>query len=73
MPAFLGATQIMNIGGTANVHFGDLAWLSPKTATKAATGGSGGATAAFNITTNFVSINNALNTSVVDQTITANA
>jgi len=73
LPAFLGATQIMNIGGTANVHFGDLAWLSPKSATKEAIGGSGGTTAAFNISTNIVSVNNALNTSVVDQTITANA
>lgn len=73
MPAFLGTLQILDIGGGANVQFGDLAWLSPKAATKAATGGSGGDTAAFNIQNNLISINNALDTSVIDQPTVGNA
>ncbi|PKR86817.1 spore germination protein [Heyndrickxia camelliae] len=73
MPAFLGTLQILDIGGTANVQFGDLAWLSPKSTLKEAIGGSGGTTAAFNIHTNAISINNALDTSVVEQPIVGNA
>lgn len=73
MPAFLGTLQILDIGGTANVQFGDLAWLSPKSTLKVATGGSGGSTAAFNIDNNLININNALDTSIVDQPTVGNA
>ncbi|MBB2479504.1 spore germination protein [Bacillus sp. APMAM] len=73
MPAFLGAIQIFNIAGTANVQFGDLAWHSPKTATKEAIGGSGGDTAAFNISNQLISVNNTLDTSVIEQPTVGNA
>ncbi|MBB2479503.1 spore germination protein [Bacillus sp. APMAM] len=73
MPAFLGALQIFNIAGTANVQFGDLAWNSSKTATVSATGGSGGDTAAFNTNNQLISVNNALDTSVIEQPVVGNA
>jgi spore germination protein PF len=51
MPAFLGAVQILNVSGTAGVHFGDSAFLSPKTASKTSNGAGGGNLAAFLIPT----------------------
>ncbi|MBS4172245.1 spore germination protein [Bacillus sp. FJAT-49736] len=73
MPAFLGTLQILDIAGAANVQFGDLAWLSPKSTLKEAVGGSGGATAAFNVHNNVISVNNALETSVIEQPTVGNA
>ena len=72
MPAFLGVTQILNVEGNAVVHFGDLAWLSPKASAKETIGGSGGNVGAYNVSNQLNSINNTLNTSVVDQPIAAN-
>ena len=72
MPAFLGAVQILNVAGTAVVQFGDLAFLSPKSATKESIGGNGGNTGAFNVSNQLLSINNTLDTSVVEQPIAAN-
>ncbi|MBS4172247.1 spore germination protein [Bacillus sp. FJAT-49736] len=72
MPAFLTSTQILNIGGTADVIFGDAAWLSPKSVLKSSNGVSGGNVAAINLENNLYNLNNALNKSVVDQEIKEN-
>lgn len=72
MPAFISKTQILNIGGAADVNFGDAAWISPKAAINSSNGVSGGNIAGFNLDNNFYSVNNALNESVVDQEIDKN-
>ena len=72
MPAFISKTQILNIGGTADVVFGDTAWLSPKEALKDTNGISGGNVATINVENNLYNLNNVLNTSEVDQEITGN-
>jgi hypothetical protein len=72
MPAFLGAVQILNVSGTAGVHFGDSAFLSPKTAQKTSNGAGGGNAAAFVNSISAVSTNNVIDTSIAEQPITAN-
>jgi spore germination protein PF len=72
MPAFLGAVQILNVSGTAGVHFGDTAFLSPKTASETSNGAGGGNFAAFVNSNSAVSTNNVLDTSIAEQPITGN-
>ncbi|KQL54889.1 hypothetical protein AN964_16175 [Heyndrickxia shackletonii] len=72
MPAFLSKAQILNIGGTADVHFGDTKWLSPKEATNNTNGVSGGNIASLNINNNLLSLNKTLNSSIADQEIEGN-
>jgi len=72
MPAFISNTQILNIGGTADVNFGDSAWLSPKLVAKETFGVTGGNLAGYNVDNNFMNINNAVNKSIIDQEIGRN-
>jgi spore germination protein PF len=72
MPAFIGAVQILNVSGTAGVHFGDTVFLSPKSASKTSNGAGGGNSGAFVKSCNVISTNNVLDTSVVEQPITGN-
>lgn len=72
MPAFIRNTQILNIGGTADVNFGDTEWLSPKIVVKDTFGANGGNMAGYNVDNNLVNINNAVNKSVLDQEISRN-
>ncbi|MBS4172636.1 spore germination protein [Bacillus sp. FJAT-49736] len=72
MPAFIGNSQILNVGGTAAVNFGDTAFISPKTAAKTTHGSSGGGTAVINIEFTAFSINNTFDTSIFEQPMTGN-
>ncbi|MED1202318.1 spore germination protein [Heyndrickxia acidicola] len=72
MPAFLGGVQILNVSGTAGVHFGDSAYLSPKSSSLTTNGAGGGNEGAFVTSNNCVSTNNTIDTSIAEQPITAN-
>ncbi|MGV3465699.1 MAG: spore germination protein [Heyndrickxia sp.] len=72
MPAFISNTQILNIGGTADVNFGDARWVSPKSVSNDTFGVGGGNLAGYNVDNNFMNINNAVNKSIFDQEIKGN-
>jgi spore germination protein PF len=72
MPAFLGGVQILNVEGTAGVHFGDSAYLSPKTSSMSSNGAGGGNSGAFVTSNSVVSTNNTIDTSIAEQPITGN-
>jgi spore germination protein PF len=66
MPAIVGPLQIMNVGGGV-VHFGDTAFVSPKSSTKTTTGSGAFTTGAFVLANNFFSINTTFDSAVIDQ------
>ncbi|KYC97204.1 spore germination protein [Heyndrickxia sporothermodurans] len=72
MPAIVGATQIVNVGGNGVVHFGDTAVISPKTSTKASSGSGSTNTGALFYVANGFSINPTIDTNLVDQPIAGN-
>ncbi|MGE8205179.1 spore germination protein [Heyndrickxia sp. NPDC080065] len=72
MPAILGASQIVNVEGGV-VHFGDVAWISPKSGAKTSTGSGAVNTGALFMVNNAFSINTTFDTKLVDQPIAGNA
>jgi spore germination protein PF len=71
MPAIIGPVQITNVSGGV-VQFGDSLFISPKSASKSSSGAGAGNTGIGIFTANGFSVNNVLDTNVVDQPITGN-
>jgi spore germination protein PF len=72
MPAFIGPVQILNIGGSGIVQFGDALVISPKSNSKSHTGSGASNTGGIVITINGVSITNVIDTNLIDQPTTGN-
>ncbi|WP_053361837.1 spore germination protein [Bacillus sp. FJAT-27251] len=66
MPAFVGPVQIINVGG-GNVQFGDSLIISPKSASKTASGQGASNTGGFVLTNNGLNANNVVDSNLVDQ------
>lgn len=66
MPAIIGPVQIFNVGGGV-VHFGDTAFISPKSSSKLYTGSGSDSTGALVITNNGISASNTLDANLIDQ------
>ncbi|PLR78889.1 hypothetical protein CU633_03610 [Bacillus sp. V3-13] len=71
MPAIIGPVQIINVGGGI-VQFGDAIYISPKQASKTSTGAGASNTGGFIITNNGISVNNVIDTNVLDQPVVGN-
>jgi spore germination protein PF len=71
MPAIVGPVQIITVGGGV-VHFGDSAWVSPKSSTKTYAGSGTFNTGGFIVTNNGLSGTNVLDSNLVDQPIAGN-
>jgi spore germination protein PF len=72
MPAIIGPVQITTVSGGV-VQFGDSLFISPKSATKSSTGAGAGNTGIGIFTANGFSLNNVLDTNLIDQPITGNS
>lgn len=70
MPAIVGPVQITNVEGV--VQFGDTLFISPKSNSKSTTGSGTFNTAAFVVTNNGFSINNTVDTNLIDQPTVGN-
>ncbi|MBS4198653.1 spore germination protein [Bacillus sp. FJAT-49732] len=66
MPALIGATQIINVTGGV-VHFGDVAVISPKSATKTFEGSGAGNVGGIVVTLNGFSVNPTIDSNLIDQ------
>ncbi|WP_428911338.1 spore germination protein [Niallia sp. Krafla_26] len=66
MPAFVGQTQIINVGG-GNVQFGDALNISPKSNAKSTLGSGAANTAGFVMANNGLSSTNHFDTNLIDQ------
>jgi spore germination protein PF len=71
MPAIIGPVQIISVAGGV-VHFGDAAWVSPKTSTKTYSGSGGFNTGGFIVTNNGLSGTNVLDANLIDQPTVGN-
>lgn len=71
MPAFLGPVQIFHVGGGV-VHFGDTAFISPKSSSKLYTGSGSDSSGGFVVTNNGFSASNTFDTNLVDQPTVGN-
>jgi spore germination protein PF len=72
MTSFLKSVQILNVSGTAGVHFGDSSYLSPKGVFKISDGAGGVNVGAFVNSNTVVSTNPAIDTTLSEQPITGN-
>jgi spore germination protein PF len=72
MPSFLKSVQILNVGGTAGVHFGNSSFLSPKEVFKISDGAGGANVGAFVNSNSVISANPVIDTSFSEQPITGN-
>lgn len=66
MPAIIGPVQIISVSGGV-AHFGDAAWVSPKSNSKTYSGSGGFNTGGFIITNNAISGTNILDADLIDQ------
>ncbi|MBS4193621.1 spore germination protein [Lederbergia citri] len=66
MPAVIGASQILNVTGGV-VHFGDVAVISPKSASKTTEGSGSGNVGGFIVTLNGASVNPTIDSNLIDQ------
>jgi spore germination protein PF len=71
MPAIIGPVQISNVSGGV-VQFGDTFFISPKSASKSSTGAGASNTGIGIFTANGFSVNNVLDTNLIDQPVTGN-
>lgn len=71
MPAIIGPVQISNVSGGV-VQFGDAFFISPKSASKSSTGAGASNTGIGIFTANGFSVNNVLDTNLIDQPVTGN-
>jgi hypothetical protein len=71
MPAFFGVGQILNIEGTASVHFGVSSYLS-KTSSMSSNGAVDSNSGAFFTSNSAVNSNNTIYTIIAEQPITGN-
>lgn len=71
MPAIVGPVQIIAVSGGV-VHFGDAAWVSPKSSTKTFAGSGGFNTGGIIFTFNGLSGTNTIDTNLVDQPVIGN-
>lgn len=71
MPAIIGPVQISNVSGGV-VQFGDALFISPKSASKSSTGAGASNTGIGIFTANGFSVNNVLDTNLIDQPVTGN-
>jgi hypothetical protein len=72
MPSFLKSVQILNVSGTAGVHFGDSSFISPKEVSKRSDGSGGTNVGAFVNSNTVISENPVIDTSISEQPITGN-
>ncbi|MBW8350385.1 spore germination protein [Bacillus sp. IITD106] len=66
MPALIGANQILNVTGGV-VHFGDVAVISPKSASKTTQGSGSANVGGFIVTLNGASVNPTIDSNLIDQ------
>lgn len=71
MPAIIGPVQIINVGGGI-VQFGDAFFISPKSNSKSSAGAGAGNSGGFIITNNWISVNNVIDTNLIDQPTVGN-
>ncbi|WP_019240417.1 MULTISPECIES: spore germination protein [Bacillus] len=71
MPAIVGPIQVGSITG-GSIQFGDALVYSPKSSSKQVTGSGTTNTGLFIITNNGISVNNTLDTNLIDQPIVGN-
>lgn len=71
MPAIIGPVQITTVSGGV-VQFGDTFFISPKSASKTSSGSGAGNTGIGIVTVNGFSLNNNIDTNLIDQPITGN-
>lgn len=71
MPALTGPIQIFNVGGGV-AHFGDAAFISPKSVSKTANGSGSSNTAAFVCEANIFSITATAYSNLLDQPLVGN-
>ena len=71
MPAIVGPIQVRSITG-GSIQFGDALVYSPKSSSKQVTGSGTTNTGLFIITNNGISVNNTLDTNLIDQPIVGN-
>jgi spore germination protein PF len=72
MPAIIGPVQITTVSGGV-VQFGDTMFISPKSASKSSTGAGASNTGIGIFTVNGFSVNNVLDTNLLDQPISGNS
>ncbi|GIN39174.1 MULTISPECIES: spore germination protein [Heyndrickxia] len=72
MPSFVGNSQIINVGGTATIQYGDTAFISPKSASKTTNGAGSGLEGVLFNSISLYSTTNTLDTSIVEQPSTGN-
>ena len=71
LPSLTGPIQILNVGG-GTVQFGDTCFISPKSASKSSAGAGSFNTGPFHVNNNGFSLNQAYDTSGVNQPIVGN-
>ncbi|MHC0036757.1 spore germination protein [Pseudoneobacillus sp. C159] len=71
MPAIVGPVQISTVSGGI-VQFGDALFVSPKSAAKTSSGAGALNTGIGILTANGFSVNNVLDTNLIDQPVTGN-
>lgn len=71
MPVITGPVQIINVSGGV-VHFGDTAFISPKSASKSMNGSGSLNTGGFIVTNNALNGNNSIDSKLIDQPLVGN-
>lgn len=73
MPAIVGPVRIVTVANGGVVNFGDTFYISPKTASKTASGSGAGNVGDFWILNNGISATNMIDPDVSDQNQTGNS